>query len=62
MQRGLIALDGEGIAPISTQETGRGVDVQFVVPEEDREKSVKALHKELVSASGGSDSALDMVA
>lgn len=44
MLNGLNALDGAGIGPISAQETGRGVDVQFVVRGEDKDAAVKALH------------------
>ena len=48
MLRGLKALDEQGIVPISAQETGRGVDVQFLVHSEDREKAVKALHRAFI--------------
>ncbi len=44
MLRSLTALSQAGIEPISAQETGRGVDVQFIVAIEEREKAVKALH------------------
>ncbi|MEX2542231.1 MAG: aspartate kinase [Trueperaceae bacterium] len=44
MRKALTALADAGIEPISVQETGRGVDVQFLVPTEERESAVKALH------------------
>ncbi|MDZ5699131.1 aspartate kinase [Chelativorans sp. M5D2P16] len=50
MLKGLTALSEAGIRPISAQETGRGVDVQFVVASEDREKAVKTLHRIFVEA------------
>lgn len=48
MLKGLTALDGEGIAPISAQETGRGVDVQFLVRSAELEEAVKALHRTFI--------------
>ncbi|WP_265517651.1 aspartate kinase [Nitratireductor luteus] len=48
MLEGLKALDAAGIEPISAQETGRGVDVQFVVRSEDREEAVKTLHRSFI--------------
>ncbi|WP_274425698.1 aspartate kinase [Chelativorans sp. YIM 93263] len=50
MYKGLTALSELGIEPISAQETGRGVDVQFVVASEDREKAVKALHHAFIES------------
>ena len=47
-QRSLSSLAEVGIEPISVQETGRGVDVQFLVPSEDRERAIKALHREFI--------------
>ncbi|MEX2536223.1 MAG: hypothetical protein WD273_11570, partial [Trueperaceae bacterium] len=44
MRKALTALSDAGIVPISVQETGRGVDVQFLVPNEERERAVKTLH------------------
>lgn len=48
MLQGLTALGDAGIRPISAQETGRGVDVQFVVGYEEREAAVKALHRAFI--------------
>ncbi|MCT7377346.1 aspartate kinase [Chelativorans salis] len=50
MLKGLTALYEAGIEPISAQETGRGVDVQFMVVSEDREQAVKTLHHAFVEA------------
>lgn len=50
MLKGLKALEAAGIEPISAQETGRGVDVQFVVRSEDREEAVKTLHRSFIEA------------
>ncbi len=48
MLRGLTALDDAGIVPNSALETGRGVDVQFVLRKEDLDAAIKALHHELI--------------
>ncbi|EKF18822.1 aspartate kinase [Nitratireductor pacificus] len=48
MLEGLKALDETGVEPIAAQETGRGVDVQFLVRSEDLEKAVKALHRAFI--------------
>jgi aspartate kinase len=48
MLRGLTALDAAGIAPIASHQNGRRVDVQFVVAEEQKLDSVRALHRALV--------------
>ena len=50
MLKGLNALAEAGIEPISSQETGRGVDVQFIVAGEDREAAVKTLHRAFIEA------------
>jgi aspartate kinase len=44
MRKALTALSDATIEPISVQETGRGVDVQFLVASEERERAVKTLH------------------
>ncbi|WEX08740.1 aspartate kinase [Chelativorans sp. AA-79] len=48
MLKGLTALADAGIEPLATQETGRGVDVQFLVASEEREMAVKILHRAFV--------------
>ena len=48
MLEGLKALDASGVEPLASQETGRGVDVQFLVRSEDLEKAVKALHRAFI--------------
>jgi len=50
MLKGLQALDKAGIEPISSHETGRCVDVQFVVRSEDCDKAVKALHSTFIES------------
>ncbi|MDN2565430.1 aspartate kinase [Aquibium sp. A9E412] len=50
MLRGLAALKEEGIVPISALETGRGVDVQFVVRGEEKDTAVRALHRTFVES------------
>ena len=47
-QRGLNALAAAGIHPIALQETGRHVDVQFIVDNKEREDAIRALHAEFV--------------
>ncbi|PQO23488.1 aspartate kinase [Rhodobacteraceae bacterium WD3A24] len=47
-RRGLNALAEAGIDPIAVQDTGRHVDVQFVVSTEDMAEAVKTLHAALV--------------
>jgi aspartate kinase len=46
--RGLQALDAAGVDVIAVQETGRKVDVQFVVPESAEDAAVRALHRALI--------------
>lgn len=46
--RGLGALDDAGIEPVAVQQTTRDVDVQFVVPKDRMEDTIKALHRVLV--------------
>ena len=53
MLHGLQALREAGIAPIAAQETGRGVDVQFLLAEEDKEAAARALHLALVEGVSG---------
>lgn len=48
MLEGLQALRDAGLAPLASQETGRGVDVQFLVRSEDMEHAVKALHQKFI--------------
>ena len=48
MNRGLAALDDAGIEPVALQKTTRDVDVQFVVPKDRMNDSVKALHDALI--------------
>jgi aspartate kinase len=50
MLRGLTALADADIEPISAQETGRGVDVQFLVANDERDRAVKTLHTAFVEA------------
>jgi aspartate kinase len=50
MRKALTALSDVGIEPISVQETGRGVDVQFFVPSEERDQAVRALHSAFMEA------------
>jgi aspartate kinase len=45
MLEGLMALDEAGIEVISSQDTGRKVDVQFVVGGKNKDAAVKALHQ-----------------
>ena len=47
-RRGLNALAEAGIDPIAMQDTGRHVDVQFIVASEQLAEAVKALHAALV--------------
>lgn len=55
MLKGLMALSDVGIEPVSAQENGRGVDVQFIVASEDREKAVKTLHRTFIEAENKGD-------
>lgn len=55
MLNGLSALDAAGIEPIAAQETGRGVDVQFLVRSEDRDHSIRALHSAFVESACPAD-------
>jgi aspartate kinase len=48
MLRGLVALNAAGVQHISAHETGRNVDVMFVVPPEQRRKAIRELHAVLV--------------
>ncbi len=48
MARGLEALDAAGIEPVSLQKTTRDVDVQFIVPKDRMQDSIRALHGVLV--------------
>lgn len=48
MLSGLGALDAQGIEPIAAQETGRGVDVQFVVETRDMDEAIKSLHRAFI--------------
>ena len=48
LRRGLSALEDNGIEPVALQKTTRNVDVQFVVPKDRMNDSVKALHDTLV--------------
>ncbi|HEX7004989.1 MAG TPA: aspartate kinase [Trueperaceae bacterium] len=50
MRRALVALEEHGIEPISVQETGRAVDVQFLVALEERERAVAVLHSEFIDS------------
>lgn len=55
MLNSLIALKEAGIEPLGAHETGRGVDVQFVVETDGMEKAVKSLHRLLVEKKGRVD-------
>ncbi len=48
LSRGLAALEEAGIEPVALQKTTRDVDVQFVVPKDRMDDSVKALHDTLI--------------
>jgi aspartate kinase len=52
--RGLQALDEAGIEPISAHETGRNVDVQFVVPYEAKDAAMKVLHRACIENASAS--------
>lgn len=51
MMRGLQALDEAGIEPISSLETGRNVDVQFIVSDDKLNDAIKLLHAALIEES-----------
>ncbi|MEI2383567.1 aspartate kinase [Breoghania sp. JC706] len=51
--RGLTALDAAGITPIAVQQSGRAVDVQFVVASDQKQDAIRALHGALVEATDG---------
>ncbi len=53
LSRGLAALEGAGIEPVGLQKTTRDVDVQFIVPRDRMNDTIKALHESLVAAKGG---------
>jgi aspartate kinase len=59
MLRGLTALDGDGIEPIAAQETGRGVDVHFLVARDDMDAAIKSLHRAFVEAGDGTSQLAD---
>jgi aspartate kinase len=46
--RGGVALDGAGIEPIAMQQSGRPVDVQFIVEAKEKDNAIRALHGVLV--------------
>jgi len=46
--RGARALDEAGIDPIAMQQSGRPVDVQFIVEAKEKDNSIRALHHALV--------------
>lgn len=52
-RRGLNALAGSGIDTIAVQETGRHIDVQFIVTNEERDDAIRALHAALVEEAHG---------
>ena len=58
MLRGLTALDNAGIEPISAQETGRGVDVQFVVKSDDKDEAIRVVHRTFIEESAADEGAL----
>ena len=59
---GLQALDAAGIEVISSQDTGRRVDVQFIVAADKMDAAIRALHarfcEDAASDSGSQDAAL----
>lgn len=60
MLNSLVALKEASIEPLGAHETGRGVDVQFVVDQDAMNMAVKALHRLLIEKSG--DAGLKAVA
>ncbi|WP_198586021.1 aspartate kinase [Pararhizobium haloflavum] len=52
MLNSLVALKEAGIEPLGAHETGRGVDVQFVVDQESMNAAVKSLHSVLIERAG----------
>jgi aspartate kinase len=54
MLRGLKVLYAAGIDPLSTQECGRAVDVQFVLRREDQQQAVRVLHDAFFGSSAAS--------
>ncbi len=55
--RGLQALDAGGVEVIAVQENGRGVDVQFLVPERQKDEAVRLLHAALIERAAESEKA-----
>ena len=62
VRRGLTALAEAGIAPIAVQQTGRNVDVQFILDAGDRSAAVRALHAALVEQARAADTAIQSAA
>lgn len=52
-RRGLNALAEAGIDPIAVQETGRQVEVEFIVANEERDEAIRTLHAALVEEPQG---------
>ncbi|WP_193177676.1 aspartate kinase [Oricola nitratireducens] len=51
--RGAAALDEAGIGPIAMQQSGRPVDVQFIVKADEKDDAIRALHYALVESEAG---------
>ena len=49
-RRGLTALEAAKVKVLALQDNGRAVDVQWLVPAEQADDAVRALHEELVSS------------
>ncbi|WP_339949126.1 aspartate kinase [uncultured Albimonas sp.] len=49
-RRGLTALEARQVKVLAVQDNGRAVDVQWLVPAEQADDAVRALHEELVSS------------
>lgn len=49
-RRALDALEASGLDPLAVQETGRGVDVQLILADADRDAAIRALHAALIPA------------
>ncbi|NBB97123.1 MAG: aspartate kinase [Alphaproteobacteria bacterium] len=53
LSQGLQALDAAGVRPLAAQQGLRRIEVQFLLPRDDMDRAVKALHDALVSNAKG---------